>query len=200
MHYVRNEDPIRTGDLVLVDAGAEFRGYAADVTRTFPADGRFQGVQAELYDLVLAAQEAALAAVRPGAHFNAPHEAAARVLTAGLVDLKLLAGDLDGLLEREAARPWCVHKSSHWLGLDVHDVGDYRIGEAWRQLEPGMVLTVEPGLYFPPELEGTPAALRGIGIRIEDDVVVTREGNEVLTAGAPKTRAAIEAVMAEDGP
>ena len=200
MHYVRNEDRIRAGDLVLVDAAAEFRGYAADLTRTFPADGLFRGLQAELYDLVLAAQEAALEAVRPGAHFNAPHEAAARVLTAGLVDLQLLSGDLDGLLEREAARPWCVHKSSHWLGLDVHDVGDYRIGEAWRQLEPGMVLTVEPGLYFPPELEGTPAALRGIGIRIEDDVVVTRAGHEVLTARAPKTRAAIEAAMAEGAP
>jgi Xaa-Pro aminopeptidase len=196
MHYVRNDAPLGDAGLVLIDAGCEFRGYAADITRTFPVNGRFEGACAELYDLVLEAQLAAIDAVRPGAHFNAPHEAAMRLLTAGLVDLGLLRGALDELLESDAARPYCVHKSSHWLGLDVHDVGDYRIGEAWRELEAGMVLTVEPGLYFPADLEGVPDAFRGIGIRIEDDVAVTRDGHEVLTAEAPKTRDAIEALMA----
>ncbi len=197
LHYVRNSDPLRTGDLVLIDAGCEYLGYAADITRTFPASGKFTDLQRDLYELVLAAQHAAIDSARPGRHFNAPHEAAARILTEGLKDLKLLEGDLDELVATEAARRFCMHKTSHWLGLDVHDVGDYRVGEAWRELEPGMVLTVEPGLYFPPELADVPDAFKGIGIRIEDDVVVTRGEPEVLTGGVPKSVHAIEALMAE---
>ncbi len=197
LHYVRNSDALADGALVLIDAGCEYAGYAADITRTFPSSGRFTPVQRELYDLVLAAQHAAIDAARSGAHFNAPHEAAERVLTQGLMDLKLLDGPLDTLIETEAARRFCMHKTSHWLGLDVHDVGDYRVGEAWRELEPGMVLTVEPGLYFPPELDDVPEAFKGIGIRIEDDVVITRGEPEVLTGGVPKSPDAIEALMAE---
>lgn len=197
LHYVRNSDALRTGELVLIDAGCEYLGYAADITRTFPASGKFTDVQRDLYELVLAAQHAAIDAARPGRHFNDPHEAAARILTAGLKDLKLLEGDLDELIETEAARRFCMHKTSHWLGLDVHDVGDYRVGEAWRELEPGMVLTVEPGLYFPPELADVPDAFKGIGIRIEDDVAITRGEPEVLTGGVPKSVDAIEALMAE---
>ncbi|HSG90988.1 MAG TPA: aminopeptidase P N-terminal domain-containing protein [Pseudomonadales bacterium] len=196
MHYVRNDAPLQDGELVLIDAGCEFAGYASDITRTFPVSGRFSPAQRQVYDLVLEAQHAAIAAVRPGAHFNEPHEAAARVLTRGLVELGLLEGDLDALLAAEAARPWTIHKCSHWLGLDVHDVGDYRLGDAWRDLEAGMVLTIEPGLYFHRDLEGTPARLRGIGVRIEDDVVVTKDGCSVLTDGVPKHADEIEALMA----
>lgn len=197
LHYVRNSDRLVDGELVLIDAGCEYAGYAADITRTFPVSGRFSKPQRELYELVLASQHAAIDAARAGAHFNAPHEAALRVLTAGLVDLGLLEGDPDALVAADAARPFCVHKTSHWLGLDVHDVGDYRVGDAWRELEPGMVITVEPGVYFPPELEGIPEAFRGIGIRIEDDVAITRGEPEVLTGGVPKDPDAIEDLMAE---
>lgn len=197
LHYVRNDGEVADGALLLIDAGCEFQGYASDITRTFPASGRFTAVQRELYELVLAAQHAAIEAARPGAHFNAPHEAAERVFTEALMSYGLLEGSLDELLATEAARKFCMHKTSHWLGLDVHDVGDYRVGGAWRVLEPGMVLTVEPGLYFPPHLEGVPERFRGIGIRIEDDVVITRGEPEVLTGGVPKAPDAIEALMAE---
>lgn len=196
MHYVRNDQPLADGELVLIDAGCEFGGYASDITRTFPVSGVFSPPQRELYDLVLAAQQAAIAAVRPGASFNAPHEAASRVLTEGLVELGLLEGDVDALVEAEASKPWTVHKSSHWLGLDVHDVGDYRLGEAWRDLAPGMVLTIEPGIYFHRDLEDLPERFAGIGIRIEDDVVVTEDGCEVLTDEVPKDPDEIEALMA----
>lgn len=195
MHYVRNDGPLHDGDLVLIDAGCELGGYASDITRTFPVSGRFTPVQRRVYELVLEAQHAAIEAVRPGASFNAPHEAAARVLTRGLVELGVLEGDLDALLAAGAALPWTIHKTSHWLGLDVHDVGDYRLGDAWRDLAPGMVLTIEPGLYFHADVEGTPAELRGIGIRIEDDVVVTKDGRSVLTDGVPKDADEIEALM-----
>lgn len=197
LHYVRNDAAVPEDALVLIDAGCELQGYASDITRTFPASGRFTSVQRELYELVLAAQHAAIEAARPGAHFNAPHEAAERVFTEALLSYGLLEGSLDELLAAEAARKFCMHKTSHWLGLDVHDVGDYRVGGAWRVLEPGMVLTVEPGLYFPPHLEGVPERFRGIGIRIEDDVVITRGEPEVLTGGVPKAPDAIEALMAE---
>ena len=197
MHYVRNDALLRDGELVLVDAGCEYGGYAADITRTFPVSGIFGPSQRELYDLVLAAQQAAIDAVRPGASFNAPHEAANRVLTRGLLDLGLLEGELDALVEAEASRPWTVHKSSHWLGLDVHDVGDYRLGDAWRDLAPGMVLTIEPGLYFHADLDSVPERYAGIGIRIEDDVLVTEDGCEILTAGVPRDPDEIEALMAE---
>lgn len=195
LHYVRNDAPLVDGELVLIDAGCEYGGYAADITRTFPVSGRFSPAQREIHELVLAAQRAAIEVIRPGAHFNAPHEAADRVLTRGLIDLGLLEGDPDELLAAEASRPWSMHKSSHWLGLDVHDVGDYRIGDVWRDLEPGMVLTVEPGLYFHRDLEGTPDRFRGLGVRIEDDVLVTADGHEVLTDAVPKAADEIEALM-----
>ena len=197
LHYVKNAQPLKAGELVLIDAGCEYAGYASDITRTFPVSGRFSAAQRQLYELVLAAQLAAIAAARPGAHFNAPHEASRAVLTEGLLELGLLDGALAELIETDAAQRYCMHKTSHWLGLDVHDVGDYRLGGAWRELEPGMVLTVEPGLYFPPELTEVPAAFRGIGIRIEDDIVIRRGAAEVLTDGVPKDADEIEALMGE---
>lgn len=179
---------------MLVDAGAECEGYAADVTRTFPVSGRFSGPQREIYDLVLAAQAAAIAAVRPGADWNAPHEAAVRVLSQGLVDLGILPGTLDDVLAAQSYRRYYMHRTGHWLGLDVHDVGDYKVDGQWRVLEPGMALTVEPGLYLR-AAEDLDPRFWNIGVRIEDDVVVTRAGCEVLTAGAVKAVADVEAVM-----
>lgn len=194
LHYVGNDQPLKDGDLLLIDAAGEYHGYAADITRTFPVNGRFTAAQKDVYEIVLAAQLAAIDAARPGNTFNAPHEAALRVLTRGLVDLKLLQGEVDGLIEAEAYKPWYMHKTGHWLGLDVHDVGDYKINGAWRKLQPGMALTVEPGLYLRPSAD-VPEALWNIGIRIEDDVVVTEDGNRVLSAAAPKTVTDIEAAM-----
>jgi Xaa-Pro aminopeptidase len=198
LHYVDNDKPLKDGDLLLIDAAGEYHGYAADITRTFPVNGRFTAAQKDVYEIVLAAQLAAIDAVRPGNTFNTPHEAALRMLTQGLVDLKLLQGEVDGLIENEAYKPWYMHKTGHWLGLDVHDAGDYKIkgplGTTWRELQPGMALTVEPGLYIRPAAD-VPEALWNIGIRIEDDVVVTEAGNQVLSAAAPKTVADIEAAM-----
>ncbi len=196
LHYVRNGECLRDGDLLLIDAGVELENYASDITRTFPVNGRFSAEQRAVYEIVLAAQQAAIDAVRPGNHWNAPHEAATRVLVTGMVDLGLLRGEVDGLIERGDYRPFFMHRTGHWLGMDVHDVGDYRIDGHWREFEPGMVLTVEPGLYLSERVEGVPAHLANIGIRIEDDVVVTREGNEVISTAAPKDVAEIEAVMA----
>mgnify|MGYP001546088008 FL=1 len=195
MHYVDNAAPLPEGGLVLIDAGAEYQGYAADITRTFPVSGRFSDAQRQLYDLVYAAQEAAIHAVRPGATFNDPHLASQRVLIAGLIALDVLTGTVDEILAQGRAMPFLVHRCSHWLGLDVHDVGDYRFGDAWRILEPGMVLTIEPGLYFPAELPETPARFAGLGLRIEDDVLVTKTGFEVLTEGVPRRAEEIEALM-----
>lgn len=197
LHYIRNDGVLKAGEMVLIDAGCEFHGYAADITRTFPVDGRFTSLQRDWYELVLAAQAAAIAAVRPGAHFNAPHEAAQRVFTEGLLARQLLQGDFETLMVEEAARRFTLHKCSHWLGLDVHDVGHYQQDGQWRQLEPGMVLTIEPGIYFPADVADVPAHLTGLGIRIEDDVLVTAEGHEVLTQGVPREPEAIEALMAE---
>ena len=180
---------------MLIDAGAELDCYCADITRTFPINGRFSATQKALYDVVLAAQLAAIDAVKPGATFNDPHEAAVRVISTGLKDLKLLKGSVDGLIEKGAYQKFFVHRTSHWLGLDVHDVGEYRLGDAWRVLEAGMVLTVEPGIYVPAE-KSIPKKWQGIGIRIEDDVLVTRAGHEVLTDDAPKHPEAIEDLMA----
>jgi len=194
MHYVKNDAPLRDGDLVLIDAGCEYHYYACDVTRTFPINGKYSPVQRALYEIVLEAQLAAIATIKPGATFNAPHETAVRTMVEGLVDLKIMKGDVDELIESEAYKKFCVHKSSHWLGLDVHDVGDYRVENAWRTLEPGMVLTIEPGLYMPSD-DSVPVKYRGIGIRIEDDVLVARGGHEVLTAAAPKTVKDVEATM-----
>lgn len=196
LHYVTNNAPLRDGDLLLIDAGCELDGYASDITRTFPVNGRFSPAQRDCYEIVLAAQREAMAQVRPGRHWNEPHEAALRVLAQGMIDLGLLAGSVDGVLESGAYKRFYMHKTGHWLGLDVHDAGDYKRGGAWRILEPGMVLTVEPGLYIRPG-EGVPQALWNIGIRIEDDVCVTEGECQVLTAATPKTVADIEACMAE---
>ena len=196
LHYVENSSKLRDGDLVLVDAGCEFEYYAADVTRTFPVNGRFNAEQRAIYNLVLAAHEAAIAEVRPGNHWNQPHDTSVRVITTGLLELGLLDGELDELIEAKACQPFYMHRLGHWLGLDVHDVGDYRVGEEWRLLEAGMVMTVEPGIYISPGNTNVARKWRGIGVRIEDDVVVTAEGCEVLTAGAPRTAEEIEAIMA----
>lgn len=197
MHYTKNDARLRDGDLVLIDAGCEYRYYAADVTRTFPVNGRFSGPQRDLYEVVLAAQRAAIAAARPNASFDAPHQAAARVLAQGLIDLGILAGDIDQVLEEKAHEPFTIHRTSHWLGMDVHDVGAYQIDGAWRSLKPGMALTIEPGLYFPddPASEVRPP-WRGMGIRIEDDVVIGAvENAQVLSAAVPKAIDDIEALM-----
>ncbi|MGH8699838.1 MAG: aminopeptidase P N-terminal domain-containing protein [Burkholderiales bacterium] len=199
LHYVQNDGVLMNGELLLIDAGCELDGYATDLTRTFPVSGRFSGPQREIYDLVLAAQAAAIATVRPGAPWDAPHHAAVNVLAQGLIDLKLLSGGLAEVVETEAYKKFYMHRTGHWLGLDVHDAGDYKLQGGWRALAPGMVLTVEPGCYIRPG-EGVPARLAGIGVRIEDDVLVTRSGAEVLTRDAPKAPADIEAWMgARDG-
>ena len=194
LHYVTNDAPLRDGELLLVDAGCELDGYASDITRTYPVGGRFGGAQRAVYDIVLAAQAAAIGKVRPGSAWNEPHDAAVKVLAQGMLDLKLLQGSLEAVLERETYKRFYMHRTGHWLGLDVHDTGDYKRAGAWRPLAPGMALTVEPGLYIraagdvPPELHNT-------GVRIEDDVVVTAQGCEVLTAEAPKGIDDIEALM-----
>ena len=196
MHYTQNDDLIRSGDLVLVDAGAEYEGYAADVTRTVPASGRFSEAQADIYNVVLTAQLAAIAAVKPGNHWNQPHEAAVREITLGLIRLGLLQGEVNELIRAAAFKKFYMHRTGHWLGLDVHDVGEYQIEGEWRVFEPGMVTTIEPGIYIAEDLEGVPARYRGIGVRIEDDVLVTKSGCEVITAMIPKTVVAIEQYMA----
>ncbi len=196
LHYRANNAPLRDGDLLLVDAGAELHCYASDITRTFPVNGRYSAEQRALYDLVLAAQRAAIAAVRPGKPWNASHEAAVAVIAQGLCDLGILKGGAREAIDSGAYRRYFPHKTGHWLGLDVHDVGDYRVDGEPRVLEPGMVLTVEPGIYIPPDARAVAAKWRGIGIRIEDDVVVTRGAPEVLTGDVPSAAADIEALMA----
>jgi len=196
LHYTNNDKELMDGDLVLVDAGAEYELYAGDITRTFPVNGKYSAAQRALYDVVLAAQLAGIDAVKPGNHWNEPHEAAVRVLTAGLVELGILKGELEILIQEEAYKPFYMHKTGHWLGLDVHDVGEYKVGDVWRELEPGMVLTVEPGLYIAPNAKGVAKKWRGIGIRIEDDVLVTKEGCQVLTEHVPKHADEIEQLMA----
>jgi len=195
LHYRENDALLQGGELLLIDAGCEYQGYASDITRTFPVNGRFTAAQRAVYDIVLEANLAAIAKVRPGNHWNEPHDAAVRVITQGLVRLGLLKGRVPTLEKAQAYKRYFMHRTGHWLGMDVHDVGDYRIGDAWRVLEPGMVLTIEPGIYIAPAARAAPKRLRGIGIRIEDDVVVTRQGCEVLSAGAPKQAAEIEALM-----
>ena len=195
LHYVENRDELKDGDLVLVDAGCEYGYYASDITRTFPVNGRFSPAQRALYELVLAAQEAAIAKVKAGNHWNDPHDAAVRVITKGLVDLGLLKGTVNRLIKDQAYHWFYMHRTGHWLGMDVHDVGDYKVDGAWRELEPGMTLTVEPGIYIPAGMRGVPKKFWNIGIRIEDDVLVTADGHEVLTRDAPKSVAEIEALM-----
>jgi len=196
LHYVDNDRQLKDGELLLIDAGCELDGYASDITRTFPVNGRFSGPQADIYDLVLDAQTAAIAAIRPGATFLAPHDAAVRVLAQGFVDMKLLEGSVDGVIESGAYKRFYMHRTGHWLGLDVHDAGPYRSGEDWQVLAPGMALTVEPGCYIRPA-EDVREAFWNIGVRIEDDALVTVDGCEILTADTPKTIADIEALMAE---
>ncbi|HVO46795.1 MAG TPA: Xaa-Pro aminopeptidase [Steroidobacteraceae bacterium] len=195
LHYRDNDQPLCKGDLLLIDAGCEYECYASDITRTVPVSGRFTPEQRAVYEIVLDANRAAIARVKPGNHWNEPHEAAVHVITQGLIKLGLLKGRLSKLVRDGAYRRFFMHRTGHWLGLDVHDVGDYKIGDEWRVLEPGMVMTIEPGIYIPAGSRGVPRRFHNIGVRIEDDVVVTRTGAEVLTAGAPKEVAEIEALM-----
>lgn len=194
LHYIGNDQPLRDGDLLLIDAAGELEGYAADITRTFPVNGRFSAAQAAIYQLVLDAQLAAIAAVKPGASFLAPHEAALKVLAQGMLDLHLLSGSLSEVIETESYKKFFMHRTSHWLGKDVHDAGEYRQGEQWTLLQPGMVLTIEPGCYIRPAKD-VPEAFWNIGMRIEDDAIVTADGCEIITGGVPKTIADIEALM-----
>ncbi len=196
LHYVRNDQKLRDDELVLIDAGCELEGYASDVTRTYPVGGRFSGAGRAVYEVVLAAQQAALAECRPGSTLPALHDAALRALVDGLVALGLLSGDPAELVAREAYKPFYMHSTSHWLGLDVHDVGSYRDGDAPRRLEPGIVFTVEPGLYVAADADVDPR-FRGIGVRIEDDVLITADGHENLNAALPKDPDEIEALVAE---
>ncbi len=196
LHYTENSDTLRDGDLVLIDAGGEYDCYAADVTRTFPVNGRYSPAQKALYDVVLEAQYAAIDKMQPGNHWNDPHEAAVRVITKGLVKLGLLKGSLPRLIKDEAYKTFYMHRTGHWLGMDVHDVGDYKVGGKWRALEPGMVMTVEPGIYVAAGTKGVARKWWDIGIRIEDDVLITKSSNEVLSRELPKTTEEIEALMA----
>jgi Xaa-Pro aminopeptidase len=198
LHYVSNDDVLRDGELVLIDAGCELAGYASDITRAFPVGKKFSAAQKDVYGIVLAAQAAAIAEVRAGKSWNEPHEAAVRVLAQGMLDLKLLSGTLAEVLEKETYKRFYMHRTGHWLGLDVHDAGDYKRAGKWRTLAPGMVLTVEPGLYIR-AADDVPKALRGIGIRIEDDVLVTNGDCEVITHETPKSIAEIEALKRDAG-
>ena len=196
LHYINNNQKLRDGDLLLIDAGCELDFYAADITRTFPINGKFSAEQRALYNIVLAAQSEAMAAIKPGKHWNDPHETSVRVITEGLVDLGLLQGKVEDLIESEAYKRFYMHRIGHWLGMDVHDVGDYKVGGEWRVLEPGMVMTVEPGIYVSPTDDSVAKKWRGIGIRIEDDVQITKTGCEILSAGVPTAADDIEALMA----
>lgn len=194
LHYVENAGALADGDLLLIDAGCELDGYASDITRTFPVNGRFSGPQKDVYQLVLEAQAAAMAEIRPGNTWDRPHEAAVGVLARGFVDLGLLAGSVEQVIETEAYKKFYMHRTGHWLGLDVHDAGEYKRDGQWRELQPGMVLTVEPGCYIRAG-DGVPEKFANIGVRIEDDVLVTENGHEVLTRAAPKTLDEIETLM-----
>jgi len=196
LHYRSNDAELADGDLVLIDAGCELQMYASDVTRTWPVNGTFSEPQRELYDVVLEANQAATKAAQVGNHWNDPHDVAVVEITKGLKDLGLLKGRVPNLIKSQAYRQFFMHKTGHWLGLDVHDVGDYKVHDQWRLLEPGMVMTIEPGIYVSPASKDVDKRWRGIGIRIEDDVQVTRDGPEVLTAGVPTTVAEIERHMA----
>lgn len=196
LHYSDNNQTLIDGDLVLIDAGCEHEYYASDITRTFPVNGRYSPEQRAVYEVVLAAQHAAFAKVKPGNHWNDPHDAAVRAITQGLVRIGLLKGSVPRLIKVGAYKKFFMHRTGHWLGIDVHDVGDYKVGDEWRVFEPGMTLTVEPGIYIPAATKGVPKRFGNIGVRIEDDVVVTPRGHEVLTAGAPTDPDAIEKLMA----
>ena len=194
LHYTQNDAELKDGDLVLIDSGCELEGYAADITRTFPINGKFSEPQAALYNIVLAAQEAAFSQVKPGGSLSKANELASTVLTQGLIDLGILTGELDELMANQACKAFYMHGLGHWLGLDVHDVGEYKLDEKERVFEPGMVLTIEPGLYISEDAKA-PEQYKGIGIRIEDNLLVTEDGHENLTISVPKTISDIEAVM-----
>ena len=196
LHYRENSRQMQDGELLLIDAGCEFDYYASDVTRTLPVGGRYNRRQRAIYEIVLAAQKAAISKVRAGAHWNEPHEAAVRAITQGLVRIGLLKGRVPKLIKDGAYRQFFMHRTGHWLGMDVHDVGEYKVADQWRLLEPGMVTTIEPGIYIAPGAKGVRREWRGIGVRIEDDVVVTEGEPEVLTAGMPTDPDEIERLMA----
>ena len=194
LHYISNDREMQTGDLLLIDAGCEYQFYASDVTRTFPVGAKFSLLQKSLYEIVLAAQMKAIEVIKPGIRFDDPHHAALRILVDGMRGLGLLHGSAEEIISSGSYRRYYMHRTSHWLGMDVHDVGVYRQGEQSRVLEPGMVLTVEPGIYIAPNDEEAPESFRGIGIRIEDDVLVTPEGHDVITAAIPKKAGDLEAL------
>jgi Xaa-Pro aminopeptidase len=194
LHYVDNAAELKSGDLLLIDAGCELDGYASDITRTFPVNGKFSAVQKDVYQLVLAAQAAAISQVKPGNSWNDPHQAALHTLAQGFIDLGLCQGSVDAVLEAEDYKRFYMHRTGHWLGMDVHDVGEYKQRGDWRLLKPGMVLTVEPGCYIRPA-DNVPEHFWNIGVRIEDDVIVTQTDHELLTLAAPKTIVEIEELM-----
>lgn len=201
LHYIDNRDQLPDQQMLLIDAGCELDCYASDITRSYPVNGRFSEAQRQLYEVVLAAQYAAIEKVKPGSHWNDPHDAAVRTITRGLIKLGILKGSLAAAIKAEKYKAFFPHRTGHWLGMDVHDVGDYKVDGAWRLLEPGMVLTIEPGIYIPAGSKGVAKKWWNIGIRIEDDVLVTKEGYEVLTKDAPKSIEEIETIMAgrDDG-
>jgi len=197
LHYTNNSDKMIDGDLLLIDSGAEYQCYASDITRTFPVNGKFSSAQRDIYNLVLSAQAAALNEIKPGKHWNDPHDAAVRVLTEGMVNLGILKGSPEELIKNKDYTKYYMHRTGHWLGMDVHDVGDYKLDGEWRMLEAGMVMTVEPGLYLPANSQGLSECWQNIGIRIEDDVLVTKDGYDILSKDTPKTIDEIEELMAD---
>ena len=197
LHYTNNSDKMLDGDLLLIDSGAEYQCYASDITRTFTVNGKFSNAQRDIYNLVLSAQTAALNEIKPGKHWNDPHDAAVKVLTEGMVSLGILEGDPEELIKNKDYAKYYMHRTGHWLGMDVHDVGDYKLDGEWRMLEAGMVMTVEPGLYLPANSKDLPDHWQNIGVRIEDDVLVTKDGYDILSKDAPKTIDEIEELMAD---
>ena len=197
LHYNTNNAAIEEGDLVLIDAGCEYEYYASDITRTFPASGKFSDEQKAIYEIVLKAQEAAIEEIKPGALWDASHNASVKVITQGLIKLGLLQGKLSQCIKSESYKEFYMHRVGHWIGMDVHDVGNYKIDGTWRVLEAGMVTTIEPGIYIAPDNTDVPEQWRGIGVRIEDDVLVTESGYRILSTGVPKTVLEIEAFMSE---
>jgi Xaa-Pro aminopeptidase len=196
LHYIANRDVLRDGELLLIDAGAEYDGYASDITRTFPINGKFSQEQKDLYDVVLAAQAAAIGKAYAGNQWQEVHDAAIRVATEGMLDLGILKNSVDEEIESGHYKHFYIHNTGHWLGLDVHDVGEYTIDGHSRELEPGMVMTVEPGIYINPQEDDVPECFRGVGIRIEDNVAITRDEPRILTDGLARTPDEIEALMA----
>ena len=196
LHYTENSSVLNKGELLLIDAGAEFNGYASDISRTFPISGEYTPAQRQVYEIVLSAQQAAIDCIRPGNHWDEPHTAAVEIITRGLVELGILKGRINKLISEQAYANYYMHRTGHWLGMDVHDVGDYKVDGEWRMLEAGMVMTVEPGLYLSAGTRGLAKKWWDIGVRIEDDVLVTKEGNDILSKDAPKSTDEIEALMA----